>query len=96
MSRKDDRKNKVFVGKSLWRKIARHSVPEEGRNLVMDTKYGKQHLGVYKHPKFLACIPGLKQLISFGRSEIIKWEYVKEAPTKKDVDGEGKEAPVAD
>jgi hypothetical protein len=77
MSRKDDRRNKVFVGKSLYRKIARHSLPEEGRDLVMDTKYGKQHLGIYKHPKFLAYIPGFKKFMPFGRMEITKWEYVK-------------------
>jgi hypothetical protein len=77
MSRKDDRKNTVFPGKSLYKKIARHSLPEEGRDLVMDTKYGKQHLGIYKHPKFLAYIPGLKKFMQFGRMEVTKWEYVK-------------------
>jgi hypothetical protein len=96
MSRKYDRKNKVFVGKSLYRQIRKYQMPDPDRDIIMDTKYGKQHLGRYKHPKFLAYIPGLKTFIPFGRMEITKWEYVKEAPTKKDVDGEGKEAPVAD
>lgn len=83
MSRKDDRKNKVFVGKSLWRKIARHSLPEEGRDLVMDTKYGKQHLGIYKHPKFLAYIPGMKKMRPFGPKEILKWEYTNIVTTEE-------------
>jgi len=52
-------------------------MPDPDRDIIMDTKYGKQHLGIYKHPKFLAYIPGLKKFMPFGRMEITKWEYVK-------------------
>jgi len=52
-------------------------MPDPDRDIIMDTKYGKQHLGRYKHPKFLAYIPGLKKFMPFGRMEITKWEYVK-------------------
>ncbi|MFA7143626.1 MAG: hypothetical protein WC175_06640 [Candidatus Dojkabacteria bacterium] len=40
MSRKDDRKNKVFVGKSLYRQIQKYQMPDPDRDIIMDTKYG--------------------------------------------------------
>ena len=77
MSRKEDRRNKVTVGKSLYRQILAHSLPEAGRNITFSTKYGKQHLGTYQNSKYLAYVPGVNRLIRFGRHEITKWEYVE-------------------
>ncbi|HRT03171.1 MAG TPA: hypothetical protein P5513_04470 [Candidatus Diapherotrites archaeon] len=76
MNRKEKRKNKDYVGKSLWRSISRYNLPEEGKDLIIHTKYGKQHTGVYKHPTFFVYMSDCKKMIPFGHSEIIKWEYV--------------------
>ena len=83
MSRKDTRNNKLFSGKSLWRKIARYNLPEDNIDLVVYTKYGQKYIGIYRHPNFLAYIPGMKKMRPFGPKEIFKWEYINIVTTEE-------------
>jgi len=96
MSRKEMRKNRTFVGKSLYRQIREHQMPDPDRDIIMHTKYGKEYLGVYRHPKFYAYVPGNKKFISFGRTEITKWEYAKTTTDKEEDNGQVTEAPIAE
>lgn len=83
MNRKNRRRDHKNIGKSFWRSIDRCKFPENGKDLIMYTKYGKEHLGIYKHPMFLAFVQGVKQFIPFGRSEIVKWEYCKKVKSEE-------------
>ncbi len=75
MNRKERRKDQTRIGKSFWRKINRHNLPEEGKSIKFWTKYGIEHIGFYKNSKYFTTILGTKKLMPFGKNEISKWEY---------------------